>query len=267
MFTGNRKQIRKGALISGLALCLGAASLPVLAHQIEHNSSAAEHKHGYHKEFKGIDYWVKVFDDPKRDKWQRPEKVVSALNVEPKQIVADIGAGTGYFSFRIAKSQPEAKVYAADVEKEMVDYLTKVVKERAIPNVIPFQIKPGTPDLPERIDLALVVDTYHHIDDRVSYFSELRSRLRPDGRVAIIDFTMDSPEGPPRKHRILKEDLVKELSAAGFCLDNEVDELPYQYFLIFKPTTATVSKRSSIEPSASTPKKTKRSNAKPKKKR
>lgn len=257
MFTGQGKKNHKAVPVKGLtfltgvSVAVGIVALvsavggpqPALAHEVDHNSSKAhvhDRKHGYHKDFKGIDYWVKVFDDPKRDKWQMPEKVVSALKVEPKQIVADIGAGTGYFSFRIAKSQPSAKVYAADVEKEMVDYLAKTVKERAIPNVIPFQIQAGTPDLPERIDLALVVDTYHHIDDRASYFKELRSRLRPNGRVAIIDFTMASPEGPPKKHRILKDDVVKELAAAGFHLDKEVNELPYQYFLIFKPITVTV---------------------------
>lgn len=272
MFTRNLKNYRKAALIMGLAISLGTtfSSQTIWASEVTSDSKTAHHsdtvnqsntvhdsttervsnstppekmirqhahhsgQHGFHKEFKGIDHWVKVFDDPKRDAWQRPEKVVSALSVEPNQVVADIGAGTGYFAFRIAQAHPTAKVYAADVEKEMVDYLAKTVKERAIPNVIPFQINPSTPDLPERIDLALVVDTYHHIDNRSNYFKQLGSRLTPNGRVAIIDFTMESPEGPPKKHRITKEEVVKELAAAGLRLDKEVNELPHQYFLIFR---------------------------------
>ena len=112
-----------------------------------------------------------MFDDPERDKWQLPDKVVEALDVQPKDVVADIGAGTGYFSFRIAKAQPQSKVYAADVEKDMLTFLAEESKRQNCKNVVPFEIKTEKPELPEKANLVLIVDTFHHIDDRLEEFA------------------------------------------------------------------------------------------------
>lgn len=171
-----------------------------------------------------------------RDSWQKPDEVIYELHLKPKQVVADIGAGEGYFSFRIATTEPTVKVYAAEIEKEMVKDLAETAKERAIRNVLPFQINPSTPNLPEKIDLALLVDTYHEMNNRIEYFEKLRSFLRPNGRIAIIDVPTDSI-GAKGEHKISKDNVVKELTAAGFRLDREVAILPEQYFLIFKSTS------------------------------
>ena len=98
----------------------------------------------------------------------------------------------------------------------------------------PVQARPDAANLPEPVDLILVVDTYHHIDDRSRYFAALQSSLRPGGRLVIIDFKADSPNGPPPQHRIPPERVTQELAAAGFTLADKIEFLPRQYGLIFK---------------------------------
>jgi ubiquinone/menaquinone biosynthesis C-methylase UbiE len=220
-----------------LSTFLATAATAAQAHQHgdgSNTSSKKGHAQGYHRKFNDAKHWVKVFDDPARDKWQLPSKVVEALQVKPKEVVADIGAGTGYFSFRIAKAQPESKIYAADVEKDMLTFLAEESKRQNCTNVIPFEISTTKPELPEKADLALIVDTFHHIDDRVRYFKDLQSSLTPDCRLVIIDFTEKSPVGPPQDHRIEKEEVIAELKESGFTLSNEKEFLPYQYFLEFR---------------------------------
>lgn len=202
----------------------------------EHAHHNKGHEAGYHREFKDAKRWVKVFDDPARDKWQMPSQVVEALHVQPRDIVADIGAGTGYFSFRIAKAQPESKIYAADVEKDMLTFLAEEAKRQHTKNVIPFEIKTSKPELPEKVNLVLIVDTFHHIDDRVQYFKDLQSSLKPDGRLVIIDFTEKSPVGPPKDHRIDKSEVISELKESGYSLSKDKEFLPYQYYLEFRKT-------------------------------
>jgi cyclopropane fatty-acyl-phospholipid synthase-like methyltransferase len=193
------------------------------------------HQHGYHHRFDDIERWTKKFDDPARDQWQKPNEVIEKLHIEATDKVADIGAGTGYFSLRIAQKYPAATVYAADVEDSMVAYLRKQTKQRALPNHMPIKVSAHEPNLPDKVNLVLFVDTCHHIDDRTDYFATLKKRLLPDGRVAIIDFTENSPEGPPREHRIPPADMKTAMREAGYVLDQEISLLPNQYFLIFKP--------------------------------
>ena len=189
---------------------------------------------GFHRRFDDAEKWAKEFDNPERDAWQKPEEVLDALHLQPTSLVADIGAGTGYFSVRIAKRVPEGKIFAADVEPDMVRYLGARAEREHLANLTPVQARTDATNLPEPVDLILVVDTYHHIDDRIRYFAALQSSLRPGGRLVIIDFKADSPNGPPAKHRISPERVGKELAAAGYMLAETIDFLPRQYGLIFK---------------------------------
>lgn len=211
-------------------------------HTAGHAHHNKGHEAGYHREFKDAKHWVKVFDDPARDKWQMPSQVVEALHVQPKDIVADIGAGTGYFSFRIAKAQPKSKIYAADVEKDMLTFLAEEAKRQHTKNVVPYEIKTSKPELPEKVNLVLIVDTFHHIDDRVQYFKDLQSSLTPDARLVIVDFTEKSPVGPPKDHRIDKYEVISELKESGYSLSNDKEFLPYQYYLEFRKTGEPTSK-------------------------
>ncbi len=177
---------------------------------------------------------AKSFDDPARDAWQLPDRVIAALNLKRGQIVADIGAGTGYFSVRLAKSEAAPKVYGADIEPSMVSYLRERAAKEGLNNVTAVQASAGQPNLPEPVDLVLIVDTYHHIGDREAYFRRLLKSIKPGGRVAIIDFKPDSPEGPPKEFRFPVERFQSEMGKAGYKLAAQHSFLPRQHFLIFE---------------------------------
>ena len=193
-------------------------------------SAQATHQHS----FADAEKWAHVFDDPQRDAWQKPHEVIAALALPPRSVVADVGAGTGYFSARLANMLKGGRVYAVDVEPAMVKHLAERAKREKLPNM---QAVLGTADdarLPAKVDLVLLVDVYHHIEQRSAYFRKLRASLKPGGRVAIIDFRLDAPAGPPRAERIAPERVKEELRAAGFALASEHAFLPYQYFLVFQ---------------------------------
>src|ERR1035441_4625898 len=158
---------------------------------------------------------AKNFDDPARDAWQMPDHVIAALNLKRGQVVADIGAGTGYFTVRLAKATAAPKVYAVDVEPKMVSYVRDRADKEGLHNVITVLAAADTPNLPESVDVVLLVDTYHHIGKREAYFRSLATSLKAGGRVAIIDFRADSNEGPPPQFRFPPEKIEAEMSAAG----------------------------------------------------
>lgn len=123
---------------------------------------------------------------------------------------------------------------APDIEPEMVTYLRDRAAKEGLKNVIPVQAAADSPNLPEPVDVALIVDTYHRIGDRENYFRKLAKSLRPGGRVAIIDFKPDSPEGPPKEFRFSPEKFKAEMSKAGYRLAAQYDFLPRQNFLVFE---------------------------------
>jgi cyclopropane fatty-acyl-phospholipid synthase-like methyltransferase len=178
--------------------------------------------------------FAKGFDDPARDTWQMPAKVIDTLGVKAGMSVADIGAGTGYFSMRLAKVSPGVTVYAADIEPKMVEYLGKRAMTEHLANVVPVLAAAGTPNLPKPVDLVLIVDTFHHLPNRVTYFRDLRKSLTASGRVAIIDFRKDAPDGPPVEFRFTPDQIEKDMKDAGFRLEAKHEFLPRQNFLIFR---------------------------------
>jgi cyclopropane fatty-acyl-phospholipid synthase-like methyltransferase len=151
--------------------------------------------------------------------------------------VADIGAGTGYFSVRLAKALPGATVYAVDVEPSMLDHIRKRALGEGLKNVVTLQASGTSPNLTKPVDVVLVVDTYHHLPNRATYFRELQKSLAAGGRVAIIDFRKDSPDGPPPEFRFEADQIVGEMKQAGYRLDAKHDFLPRQHFLVFRPAT------------------------------
>jgi predicted methyltransferase len=215
-------------LRSALFVALAGAALAALP-------VSAQSPHTHEHSFAGSENWAKVFDDPKRDAWQKPHEVISALALKPDAVVADIGSGTGYFAMRFAHMVPKGKVYGVDTEPDMVKYLAERAKREGMGNVTAVAGAPGDPRLPEKADLIILVDVFHHVANRERYFSKLRGSLKPGGRVAIIDFRMDSPEGPPAAARIAPDQVKSELKRAGYMLDREHGFLPNQYFLVFRP--------------------------------
>ncbi len=207
------------------ALAAALVSVNVLA------QSPATHEH----RFGDADRWARVFDDPARDAWQKPHEVIRALALPADAVVADIGSGTGYFSVRLAHAVPKGRVYGIDTEPDMVKYLAERARREGLKNVVSAAGRPDDAALPEKVDLVLMVDVYHHIGDREAYFSRLRGSLRPGARVAVIDFNETSKDGPPRRERVSPTRVRAELQRAGYALAEEHRFLPNQYFLVFRP--------------------------------
>ena len=171
-----------------------------------------------------------------RDSWQQPERVIETLGLEPGDRVADLGSGSGYFTLRLARAVgPTGKVYAVDVDEEMNDYLRERARDAGLDNVEVILGEYEDPLLPDgEIDLLLIVNTYHHIHERPSYFRNVQTDLAPDGRVAIVEF--DGSKGWLARlmvHSVPKPEMIGEMREAGYRLDQDLDFLDRQSFLIF----------------------------------
>ncbi len=218
---------RVGLVVIGLVL---ATVVSARQHQMPagHAPDHMEHR------FDDPERYAKEFDDPSRDAWQMPERVIDVLGLKRGQAIADIGAGTGYFSMRLAKSPAAPTVFAVDIEPAMVAYLRARAAKEGLTNVVAVQATADAPQLPAPVDLVLVVDTYHHIGGRIEYFRRLQRQLRPGGRLAIIDFRKDAPSGPPVEFRFAPEQITSELSQAGYQLAASYSFLPRQLFLVYR---------------------------------
>jgi ubiquinone/menaquinone biosynthesis C-methylase UbiE len=186
------------------------------------------------RHFDNAEQWAREFDDPSREAWQQPGRVIGALGLEPGQSVADIGAGTGYFSVRLARAAAAPTVYAVDIEPSMVAYLKARAAKEGLTNLHAVQATAEGPNLPAPVDTILIVDTFHHIPDRVAYFTALKRSLKAGGTLAIVDFRKDSPSGPPVEFRFTPEQISSELAQAGFALAEQHEFLPRQLFLLYR---------------------------------
>jgi ubiquinone/menaquinone biosynthesis C-methylase UbiE len=195
--------------------------------------SAGHHHAHMHKRFRDAESWSKQFDAPSRAAWQQPDKVIATLALAPDAVVADIGAGTGYFTIRLARAVHKGRVYAVDVEHTMLQYIERRAKHERLRNVHTVLATTRGLSLPGAVDVALIVDTYHHIADRTAYLQRLSSQLRPGGRVVVIDFRPESERGPPRNAKLAKPVVVEEFRQAGYVLSHDHEFLPDQYFLEF----------------------------------
>ena len=187
-----------------------------------------------HHRFDDPERYAKSFDDPARDGWQMPSRVIEALALSPNASVADIGAGTGYFTIRLAKALPRGTIYAVDVESAMLAHIRKRAQDEGLKNVITVHASEARPNLPNSVDLVLVVDTYHHLPNRRGYFRDIHNLLTKGGRVAVIDFRKDSPEGPPPEFRFEADQIIGEMQQAGYRLVAKHEFLPRQHFLVFQ---------------------------------
>lgn len=214
-----------------LAFAAVRTGLAVLAWCVLATAAAqSPHAHG----FAGADRWARVFDDPARDGWQKPQQVIAALNVADDAAVADLGAGTGYFTVRLAQALPRGRVYAVDLEPDMVRHVEQRARQMNLGNVTAVLAAGDDARLPARVDRVLVVNTYHHIEAREAYFRRLAEALKPGGEIAIIDYTRESPFGPPVAARLTPATVKAEMQRAGYVLAAEHAFLPHQYFLVFR---------------------------------
>ena len=170
-----------------------------------------------------------------RDSWQKPAAVVAALQLDPGDVVADIGAGGGYFTFRFADVVgPGGKVYAVDVDEGMIAYLRERAAQENRDNVEVVLAAADDPRLPEGgVDVIFTANTYHHFGDRTDYFRRARKYLKPGGRVAIVDFNDNSWFAYWFSHFTPPEEITQEMEAAGYLREVQLGFLDRQSFQIF----------------------------------
>ena len=199
---------------------------PAQEHDYKHQSN----KHS----FSDAERWAKIFENPERDEWQQPDLVIQSMNIEPNDIIVDIGSATGYFPVRFAKVVHQGNVIGVDVEKDMVDYLNHRAQEEGIHNLKSILGEFHDPKIPLPVDIVFICNTYHHIEDRVEYFKNIKRKFKQDGKLVIVDFRKgDLPVGPPDEHKLSPEDVIMELGKAGYLLTDHQKDLPYQYMLTF----------------------------------
>jgi SAM-dependent methyltransferase len=226
-------------MISGpasLSLVLGLLlATPALAQEHDHSG----HDHDDHRHdatanhrFEDPERWAARFEAAERDAWQLPDSVVAALIDRDDLVVADIGSATGYFPVRFARAVPAGAVIGSDVEPSMVMYLNDRARTEGLANLTSVLAAPDDPHLPRRVDLVFLCNTFHHINDRIEYFRRLREQLADRGRVAVVDFRLDSEKGPP--HKLAPEIVEEELAGAGFELIERHEFLPEQYFQVYR---------------------------------
>ncbi|RPJ80793.1 MAG: methyltransferase domain-containing protein [Acidobacteria bacterium] len=199
----------------------------------DNSKPTAAEMHRMHQDSKA---YIAFLEDPKRDEYQKPHEVIQALDLKDGERIADIGAGSGYFAFRLARHVgAEGRVYAVDVSPDMVIHLNRTIRDMAIGNVTTILAPPDDPLLAENsIDRFFICDTWHHIENQTKYLELMKRILKPKGQVVMIDFQKrELPVGPPPEMKIAKEDLIAQMRANGFELLNEHTFLPYQYFLVF----------------------------------
>ena len=177
-----------------------------------------------------------LLDAPDRDLWQRPDQIMDALGIADASVVADIGAGSGWFTIRLARRVgPRGIVYAEDVQKEMINAIVRRVGREGFNNVKPQLGTNNDPHLPESsLDAVLMVDAYHEVVDRVTMLGNMAKSLKPQGRLGIVDFRLDGTgPGPAPDERVSPDVVVNDAKKAGLKLIRQEPFLPFQYFLIF----------------------------------
>jgi ubiquinone/menaquinone biosynthesis C-methylase UbiE len=177
-----------------------------------------------------------LLDAPDRDLWQRPDQIMDAMGIADASVVADIGAGSGWFTIRLARRVgPRGLVYAEDVQNEMITAISRRVGREGLSNVRPVLGLKNDPRLPlQSLDAVLMVDTYHEMENRVAVLANVARALKPQGRIGVIDFKLDGTgPGPSQEERVSPDVVVKDAKEAGLRLIRQEPFLQYQYFLIF----------------------------------
>jgi arsenite methyltransferase len=171
-----------------------------------------------------------------RDSWQKPDEVMKSLNLKPGDVIADIGAGTGYFTRRFAKAvSPGGQALGLEIVSSNVESMKRDADRLGLDTYKARLVEPDDPGFePGSVDIVFLCDAYHHLRNRVEYFKTVSRGLKKDGRVVIVDFyNKRMAVGPPPSHTVAKAVVLEEMKAAGYKLLNDKDFLSYQYYLEF----------------------------------
>jgi arsenite methyltransferase len=193
-------------------------------------------EHEMHRLHRRPKAYIEALEDPKRDAYQKPHEVLKALGLKPGEVIADIGAGSGYFTFHLAHHVGElGKVYAVDVSPEMILHINRRIRELKPANVVSILAEPDDPLLADAsVNRFFFSNSWHHIENQTRYLALMKKLLKPGGEIIMIDFhKKELPVGPPMQMKIAREDLIKQMENNSFQLTKEHTFLPYQYFLVF----------------------------------
>lgn len=238
-----RQQIRDGLMIAGL--CLATAMAAVTVSAAEHPGyefDQGQSRGGIGKFYMGREIsgvmghqaagWL---ERTQRTHEEMPDEVVANMNLQADHVVADIGAGTGYFAFRMAQQVPQGKVIAVDIQPEMLAIIEQRIQETGLNNVEPLQGEIDNPRLqPGTVDAVLLVDAYHEFSHPFEMMQVIYDALRPGGRVFLIEYRAEDDSVPIRPlHKMSEEQVVREMSVFGLDWDDTLDFLPWQHMFIF----------------------------------
>jgi ubiquinone/menaquinone biosynthesis C-methylase UbiE len=175
-------------------------------------------------------------EGPDRAEWQRADRIMDALRVSEASVVADLGAGSGWFTIQLAgRVGPNGHVFAEDIQRPMLQAIKVRVDRIGLKNVTTVLGTSNDPRLPVFVDAVLIVDAYHEMEQPVVLLRNVAARLKPTGRIGIVNFTKDGGgPGPPMEERVDPEAVIRDAQAAGLVLRSRENFLKYQYMLVFE---------------------------------
>jgi ubiquinone/menaquinone biosynthesis C-methylase UbiE len=190
----------------------------------------------YLKPFKEVQKYIEFLEKKDRELWQKPDTVINELSLKGTEKIADVGAGSGYFTFRLSKELPKGKVYAIDIEPEMIRHIHHKAVSNNIRNIEAIFSTPDNPNIPEDVDLVFICDVLLHVKNKEDWLKSVFSQMKDDSKLVLIEFKEGKlPEGPPEDMKIPLEKMISITTNAGFVNLKQKDELlPYQYYLEFK---------------------------------
>jgi ubiquinone/menaquinone biosynthesis C-methylase UbiE len=188
------------------------------------------------KPFAEVDKYIAFLERPERALWQRPDALVASLGLTGSEIVADVGAGSGYFTFRLARALPRGQVVATDIEPEMIRHIHHKAMSEAVSNVRVVLAAADDPVVPPEAALIFICDVLHHVADRPAWLAKMHAEAAAGARLVLVEFKEgDLPEGPPRSIKLSRAQVTQLVTRAGFVNIAEDSELlPYQYVATFE---------------------------------
>lgn len=172
---------------------------------------------------------------PEREREENVSQAIKNMAIQPDEHIADIGAGSGYYAFRMARQVPEGKVYAVDLQPEMLSIMRKKISQEGIRNVELVQGSETSPQLAENsVDLVIMVDVYHELSHPREMMHEIVRALKPDGRFVLLEYRTEDPEVPIKLlHKMTEKQAVREMESVGLRLRENIANLPWQHCMIF----------------------------------